>query len=330
MNKSIFFLLSSMLILFFGCNENPENQTRKPQGAMAESSGRINHLTVVMENDLWEGEVGEFIRKHLAATVDGLPQEEPLFTMRQMPTEAFAGFARKNRTFLQIEKVEGEVFETLNNKFATPQVGVVIRGRTNAKIISTLEEQMNMIVRSFKNAEIKRKQSQIAKSLETIPSVAEKLDVEIKLPSIYRIAKETEDFFWIRKDIQQGSLNLIIYELPGYAFKKDSSVISQLIKIRDSVGSQEILTDEGGKFITEEAYAPYLFETRIDKKFTYETKGTWEVKNKFMAGPFVNYTIEDKKNNRFLVLEGFVFAPSVAKRDYIFELEAIIRSAKLL
>ena len=47
-----------------------------------------------------------------------------------------------------------------------------------------------------------------------------------------------------------------------------------------------------------------------------------------MSGPFVNYAVEDKKNNRWVILEGFVFAPSVEKRDYMFELEAIIQSVK--
>ena len=45
-----------------------------------------------------------------------------------------------------------------------------------------------------------------------------------------------------------------------------------------------------------------------------------------MSGPFINYWIEDEVNNRFLVAEGFVFAPSVEKRAYVFELEAIIQS----
>jgi len=80
--------------------------------------------------------------------------------------------------------------------------------------------------------------------------------------------------------------------------------------------------------ITEEAYAPYLFTTEIDGKFAYETKGTWEVKNNFMAGPFVNYAIKDSINNRILVIEGFTFAPSIGKRDYQFELEAIIKSVQ--
>jgi hypothetical protein len=30
----------------------------------------------------------------------------------------------------------------------------------------------------------------------------------------------------------------------------------------------------------------------------YEMKGTWVLKNDFMSGPFINYTIIDKENNR--------------------------------
>jgi len=48
-----------------------------------------------------------------------------------------------------------------------------------------------------------------------------------------------------------------------------------------------------------------------------------------MSGPFINYAIEDKTNNRWVIIEGFVFAPSVEKRDYMLELEAIIKSIKI-
>ena len=48
-----------------------------------------------------------------------------------------------------------------------------------------------------------------------------------------------------------------------------------------------------------------------------------------MSGPFINYWIEDKANERYLIAEGFVYAPSVGKRDYIFELEAIIQSISI-
>jgi len=45
-----------------------------------------------------------------------------------------------------------------------------------------------------------------------------------------------------------------------------------------------------------------------------------------MVGPFVNYAVEDIPNNRVVVLEGFVFAPSISKRNNMFELEAIIKT----
>ena len=81
--------------------------------------------------------------------------------------------------------------------------------------------------------------------------------------------------------------------------------------------------------ITEKAYRPYYYKTSLENKKTLLTKGTWEVANDYMAGPFVNYIIEDKTKKRLLVIEGFAFAPSVNKRDYMFELETIIKSFSL-
>jgi len=42
------------------------------------------------------------------------------------------------------------------------------------------------------------------------------------------------------------------------------------------------------------------------------------------------FVIEDKPNKRYLVLEGFIFAPNVAKRNFLFELDAIIQTAEII
>jgi hypothetical protein len=76
--------------------------------------------------------------------------------------------------------------------------------------------------------------------------------------------------------------------------------------------------------ITERAYRPYFYKKLMEGRLTYMTKGTWEVANDFMAGPFVNYMIKDTLNNRWLVIEGFTFAPASNKRDQMFELNTII------
>ncbi|GAA4279532.1 DUF4837 family protein [Aquimarina mytili] len=318
------------LLCILSCTETKKDKSqKKPQSAMAQSVGKINELSVVIDNELWKGSLGDTIRKYFGAEVPGLPQVEPLFSMRQMPSTAFSGLARKNRTFIWIRKGKKKSFDLLKNKYATPQLGAVISG-TDSEIISQIKEHHETIVSKFKTIETKEKQSRIRKSLEKIPQLQEKLGVKINIPSAYRLAMEEDTFFWIRKDISHGSMNLIVYELPLGTITKDSNTVGSIIKMRDSIGTLKIPAGETGtnKFITEEAYAPYLYETKLAGRFTFETKGTWEIKDRFMSGPFVNYAIEDEKNNRLLVLEGFVFAPSVNKRDNMFELEAIIKTIK--
>ena len=122
----------------------------------------------------------------------------------------------------------------------------------------------------------------------------------------------------------------MFYELPLNAIKKDDSLVSQIIKIRDSIGEKYISGPVDGSYMaTEMAYAPHVYETIIDNKPTIEVKGLWDVKNQFMSGPFIMYLIEDKVNNRYVVAEGFAYAPSVSKRNYVFELESIIKSIRI-
>ena len=68
------------LILLAACNNNGS----KDQRILSSSSGNINSLSVVIDNELWEGSVGEKIRNIVGSPVYGLPQEEPLFYLRQM------------------------------------------------------------------------------------------------------------------------------------------------------------------------------------------------------------------------------------------------------
>ena len=203
-------------------------------------------------------------------------------------------------------------------------------GQTNDEIINEINENSDKIIDAFKSEELKEKQRQINLSLHDVKPIEKELGLTIKFPTAYRIAKEDKSFFWIRKDIKTGTMNLMLYQLPYNAIQKNDSVVNQIIKIRDSIGKTYIPGRiDGSYMITENAYTPFHFETTLDNKPTLETKGMWEVKNDFMAGPFMNYFIDDKANNRWVVVEGFVFAPSVEKRDYMFELEAIIKSIKI-
>ena len=318
--KNILSVLVAVLLIS-SCDDKEQKRY------VPESSGQINNLVVVADNLLWENSVGEAIRDVLAAPVEGLSKEEPQFSMSQMPTEVFSGFARKNRTVLKIEKGKEAGTKIASDAFARPQTMVVISGQTNEEIIEQIKSNAPKIIDAFKKTEIAERQRRTSKSLFKDNQIREKLGVSLKFPSAYRIAKNEDDFFWIRRDIATGNVDLLLYEVPMSSIRKGDSAVIDIVRVRDSVGKTHIEGAAENTFMgTEDKFMPFISEGIVDNKPTYETRGLWDLKNAFMSGPFINYAIEDKVNNRYIIIEGYVFAPSIAKRDYVFELESIIKS----
>lgn len=317
-------LLLLTVLALFSCNDKPA----KP--VLPRSSGGINNLTVVMPNDLWQGTIGETIRQKLAGTVEGLPQVEPLFDINQMPTEAFSGFMRKQRTFLSVEQAQDTSLSIVENLYAKPQTGIILKGPDAEAITALIKKDSAKIVSALKDTEIRENQRRVDLSLKEDEELRKNFGISLKFPTAYRYAKTDKDFFWIRKDITNGDMDITVYQVPLAMIDGDTNTIAAIIKMRDSISGKGIITDEGTHFRTEPSYAPYLKKTSIDGHEAWETKGTWDINGRFMAGPFVNYAIRDEKNDRYLVLEGFVFKPSSSKRDNMFELESILKSVKFI
>lgn len=315
-------LMLCVFSLFWACDEH--------KVVVPNSVGNINELSVVINNELWQGKVGETIREYFAANVQGLPQQEPLFTLNHIPPKVFDGFVRKTRIFLKVQKDNSVGVGVLVDSFAHPQTGIIISAPTDEKLIALLDKSAPKIISELKQQELDEQRRRIDKSLNSDKKLEETLGVSLKFPTAYRYAKSTEDFFWIRKDLANGSMEILVYEVPMDVIDEGNNVIENIIKMRDSIGKKYIPgPTEGSYMITEKAYAPYLFETKVDGKFAYLTKGTWEVENAFMAGPFINYAVRDEANNRYVILEGFIFKPAARKRDNMFALRAILESATI-
>ena len=295
---------------------------------LTDSSGRINNVKVVVDKEQWQGFIGDALRKVLAAPVYGLPREEPLFSIDQIPPEAFSGFLRKNRIFIKLAK--GQAGITIEKDiYAAPQTGITITGNTEQEIAETILKNGKEIVQAFKEQELIENQRRIKLSLKKVDSLKESFGVSLRFPTAYRYASENKEFFWMRKDLKRsGNMNITVYEVPLKTLDRDTFTIARIVRMRDSIAGKNIPVDDG-RFQTERAFAPFLQKTEIDGRFAWETKGTWDVEGRYMAGPFLNYAIRDEKNDRYLVLEGFIFSPSQDQRDNMFELEAILRSAKL-
>lgn len=323
--RPFYIALLSFLVVLSACS----GSGKRDKSLVPDSVGNINALQVVIPNDLWNGVVGESIRNNFAAPTDGLPQDEPLFSINQMQPEIFTGFARSNRLFLYVVLSEDTTVKLATNEYAKPQTGAIIKATSEEKLVELINENAQKIIDNFYKSEISERQRRTKLSLLKTDTLATVMGVRLEIPSAYRLAKATDSFFWYRKDLEDGTSNILVYEAPLSYIENDSTAIGDIIKIRDSIGSKLLPVEDDGLFVTEGAYAPYLFKTMIDSLFAYETKGTWEVKGAWMGGPFINYAVKDEKNNRYLILEGFSYAPAARKRDLQFELESILELAKV-
>ncbi len=323
--KAFYIALLSVVVLF-SCNDNGNKKSEYRQ----RSVGNIKSLQVLITDELWNDTVGEEIRNYFAAPVEGLPQEEPLFSINQMKPETFSGFIKSNRLFLHVTIGTENKVTIAKDPYARPQTGAIITAINKEELVKLIAQNHKKIIEAFYKSEIKERQRRTAISPKKIDSLKERFGLSISIPSAYRIAHKGDDFYWLRKDLKKsGSTNILIYNAPLSSITNDSLALGEILTIRDSIGGKLLPVEDDDKFGTDYDYSPNFYATELDGKFTYLTKGVWDVEGEFMAGPFINYAVKDEINKRYLIIEGFTYAPQTRKRNLQFELESIINSVKI-
>lgn len=305
---------------------------KNKEAVLESSTGDANQVTIIIEDALWNGEVGDSLRKKLTVPVEGLPQEEPLFSLLQHIDRSGDDDFCKNRNIIIVEKSTEKFFEVRNNDFALNQNVIYLSGRNIPEILELIEQKSDSVINIIADFEIRETQQKIALSSLDIPEIRSKFGIRLNIPNDYEYVAEDKKFVWLKKENQNGSSSLLIYQVPYFEYPSDSENINRIISVRDSIGECYIQSQEDKKsayMMTEKAYSPYFATTTLAGRKTFKTKGTWELKGIFMSGPFLNYAISDKQNNRFIIVEGFIYAPSSSKRNMMHELEAIIKSIKI-
>lgn len=323
MNKTLFLFLA-LTIFLTSCNQKKTNDFN-------DNEAKSNNVSVIIDDELWNGEIGDSIRNKFASPVIGLQEEEPIFTLNQYPVKLLEGFMTNSRNILVVKKEAKSKYYIKQNEYTTPQIAVHISGRNVQEILDTLEVNAPQIINKFKASEVAIFQKRIIRNSLEKDKIKSRFGILINIPSKYSIVLQGKNFFWLKKEILTGNLSLLLYQAPLNRLKDTTNIVYNIVKVRDSIGRKYIHGTKSRTIMkTESAFAPYLTKMQLFGRPVYETKGNWELSNDFMSGPFVNYAIVDKKNNRVLFLEGFCYAPSKDKRDLMLELESVIKSTQFL
>jgi len=258
----LFFITAS----FFSCKENKEDA----QALLSESNGKINNVSIIIDDNLWSGEIGDSIRKKFAAPVDGLPQEEPLFTLNQYPTKVFEGFVRKSRNIIIVKKDSKTGFSSNNSVYAKPQNVFLISGTSTEDVLKVLEDKASEIIKTIKASEIIENQLRIRKSLISDAKIQKMFGISLEVGFGFKYDMVKDNFIWLRKEFSSGYNSILIYQVPIEKVEKDNNIIANIIAIRNEIGKANIHgTLPNTWMITEAAYAPYLFDVTVAGKKTY-------------------------------------------------------------
>ena len=202
MNKTHFLCLI-VAVLLFSCNEKKTKRT-------TETSGKINSVSVIVDDQLWNGEVGDSIRNKFASPVLGLPQEEPVFSLNQYPVKLLEGFMSNSRNIIVIKKEAKSQFKIIENEYANPQVVVHISGNSVQELLDTIQANDSIIIQKIKKSEIRILQNQIKEdSLANTEKISQKFNVKINIPTKYKMVMHGKRFIWFKKEITSGNQSLV-------------------------------------------------------------------------------------------------------------------------
>ena len=317
------FITTLAIITLMACNT-------KTEITKVDALGKVNSVLVVIDNDKWQEQLGDSIRSVLAENLVGFPQEEPRFNLTQVAKKNFKRAIALHRNVVVFTIGNKNNFTISKDKYARPQRIVSITATDENGLFQALKDHKKEIIDTFKKSDLKTIQQLTLKRLWPKDSIKtfKNLGVSVKIPILYLKVHDTSNYIWFRKDIPEGYLNLQVYAVPINSeaeFNDDN-----IIKWRNEKGEKYIPGDKEDSYVTtEDAFAPIQFNTTMLGRKTIETHGVWELKNGFMAGPFLSYALLDKAKNRVIVAEGFVYAPNIKKRDYLFEIEALLRTLEI-
>lgn len=359
MNASKLLKLSSLFLLFALVLSSCTNDMQRSLQPTPTAFGKINSLTVIADSTLWSSGYQDSIDYFFGAPYIILPQPEPIFDVRYIDPYrlsaqpawqqlrnyiVLANLGDENSRTTQmvmndlsdakIQQVKQEGFGTAvgRNKWATGQQLIYLMGKNEKELRTGLSAAYPAVVRRLKDRESDRVDATAFFDGENNDLQAD-IEIEtgarIRIPRSYvRAPIQGKDLIWLRKQVPEGSLNILLTKVP---YEDQNQLTAEGLKtVRDRVGKEYISSSEPGSYmrINDEDLPFFTEPTELNGSYAVESRGIWEMENGYMAGPFVSYLMHDPEKKELLFVDGFVFAPGHRKRDMMEELTHVLRTTK--
>lgn len=278
------------------------------------SSGMPYEVLVVADDTV----AAQLVTGCLQQPVEGLPQDEPLFDVSVVSPSAFQqGHTSWARAVVTVRLVPDEAHTQLTyrkNVNAKPQMMVELLAQTREALAAEQARWTSLLpqllLRFELNAQIAYlRQHHLPKMEDSLRHV---LDVTLSVPSDMQACKRRQDFFWLSNNATTGMKNLCIMATDGLHDFAHAGVDSLLA--RHIVGETDAMRMK--------TLPETWLRSREDGREV--VRGLWEMDGDAMGGPFVAHVVHDSLHQRTVTALAFVYAPEMAKRNKVRQLEAAL------
>ena len=314
--------LAATIALFTSCNG---------EGFLS-ASGSNNEMMVLMDDTAWESAAGKALFDVLNSNVKALPQPEPNFTILQIEPENFTSTFKMARNIIipdisniySAPKLTAEI-----DKYAVGQVIMNINAPDSASFAQFVTENKDNIVDYFVTKELERNGKWLKREIPSPLSRAQQVfGINIHVPKGLTNVTEHENFYWATNNAGRGRQDIVIYQFPyttEKVFEKDS-----LISIRNKVLGKYIKGSFDSEMTTAtRIYSPDYRTKVMDGTFRAELRGLWEMSTDMMGGPFVMHAFVNDNTGMVVVVEVYVYAPEMNKRNLMRNLEATLYTIRI-
>jgi hypothetical protein len=344
-----------LAILLTSCTE----EAKRTFAGQKNAYGKLNDIVVVADDMLWDGPVGDSIDYFFASAYPILPQPEPMYDLRHYTYSKLEAepLLRELRTYLVVANLNDEdspvskmvkadlgeknyakakadpSFTTMvgKDKWARGQVLVYVFSFSEDGLMAALSKQYAAISRRVRTVERPHLHKRLfvgGEDLALRDRIRTKTGATLTLPKGYVVAIDKAEVTWLRMETDKASSNILIHKRP-YTDKQQLTQAG-IKAIRDELGKKYVSSTIPKSYmrINDVDLPMYTYARTMGNRYALEARGIWEMENDFMGGPFVGYLIHNQDKNELLYLDGFVYAPSEDKRNYVQYLEYLLSNVK--
>ncbi len=306
-------------------------KAKKPLFTPTSAGGPYEVLVVYEPNDLLTGAF-DTLYNVLTDDVLGLSQAEPSFDVMKISSNNFSKNLHLCRNII-IMNIDSRLytqckFKYTKNVYAYPQIVMNIQAPNAEEFKRFVKTNHDVIINFFTRAELNHEAEHLKEQYN--PMVREKVmnmfgcDI-FSLPELNK-TKTGRNFLWFSTDRVNKDMNFVIYSYPyrdKRTFTKD-----YFIRKRDSVMKANVPGPREGQYMMTTPFVMFN-DDEVHGAYAQVVRGLWNIRNYDMGGPFVSVARVDEKNQRVIVVEGFVYSPATDKRNLIRRLEASLYTLRL-